>query len=100
MRFIDPRDCSKNVATGRDIHVSYQGKLIIKVCTSCLHLAVFYLFRSGGVQASSLEAEYGDDIDFLLAKLRAAEGDKEVSQCEWFTCGSPGYKLFSAIWSV
>ena len=27
-----------------------------------------------------LEPEYGDDLDFLVAKLKAAEDDKEVLQ--------------------
>ena len=35
--------------------------------------------RSGSVQASELEPDYGEDLDFLMAKLRIAEADTEVS---------------------
>ena len=30
------------------------------------------------MQASELEPDYGDDLDFLMAKLRIAEADSEV----------------------
>lgn len=35
--------------------------------------------RKGSLDPSDLEIEYGDDLDYLMARLKLIEGDKEVA---------------------
>ena len=39
-----------------------------------------YLYSKGDVPVDVMDSEYGEDIDYLIARLRMMEGEKEVSE--------------------
>lgn len=40
----------------------------------------------GSIPPVDLEQQYGDDIDYLMAKLKLLEGDKDVRMCVIIMC--------------
>ena len=39
-----------------------------------------YLYSKGDVPVDEMDSEYGEDIDYLIARLRMMEGEKEVNE--------------------
>ncbi len=62
---------------------------VVHNCCVCgpLHFAfIFFRFTcsSGALSADDLEADYGTDVDFLIAKLKIAANNQSVSYFKTF----------------
>ncbi len=71
-----------------DVHCVYMYMYIVYTCTctcmyscfaSCLSIPVTYsLFSKGSIPPSDLECDYEEDVEFLVARLKLIEGEKDV----------------------
>lgn len=51
------------------------------VLLSIMYIQMLFVHRAGALTLEEVEEDYGEDVEFLLAKLKKIEEDKDVCLC-------------------
>ena len=63
----------------KEFRLHWMRSDISHYCYYCI-IVLYYYFSKGKVSPAELEEEFGDDLEFLMARLTMIEADKKVTR--------------------